>query len=60
MRPEELTRKCNTVDEARSLIRNARALGNDEVAVASERRLFEWQGSEASRDHGRVRRPVPQ
>jgi predicted AAA+ superfamily ATPase len=44
MRPEELARKCSTVDEARNLIRNARTRGNDEVAVAAERRLFELQG----------------
>jgi hypothetical protein len=44
MKPEELAQKCRTVDEARNLIRNARARGNELVAVAAERRLFELQG----------------
>jgi hypothetical protein len=42
--PEELAQKCKTVGEARNLIKNARARGNESVAVAAERRLFELQG----------------
>jgi hypothetical protein len=44
VRPDELARKCVTVEEARNLIKNARERGNEEIAVAAERRLFELQG----------------
>jgi len=41
---EELARTCETPEAARKLIKNARALGNEEVAVAAERRLFQLEG----------------
>ena len=44
MKPEEIVLKCRTVDEARNLIKNARARGNEGMAIAAERRLFELQG----------------
>jgi hypothetical protein len=39
MSPEELARRCNTPEQARNLIKNARARGNTDVALAAERRL---------------------
>lgn len=42
--PEELAAKCRTVDEARTLIKNARARSNEGVAQAAERRLFDLEG----------------
>jgi hypothetical protein len=42
--PEERAAKCGTVEQARNLIENAQKLGNKEVLVAAQRRLFELQG----------------